>query len=264
MGALYNDNDPHVCAWLRELIRRGLLPGGVVDERCITEIHPRDCAATSHFFAGIGGWAYALQLAQWPSTRAVWSASLPCQPFSVAGKGHGTDDERHLWAAFRRLVEECRPPTLFGEQTARKAGQVWLCGVRADLETLGYAVGAADLPAAGIGAPHIRQRLFWVAQAGGVGHTLQPRLEGQPGDGARGGQPRRVTAHEARSTWASGVPVPCDGGIERRAEPGTLPLADGIPNRMGRVRAYGAAIVPPLAAEFIMAFLDAEGDTCPS
>ena len=66
----------------------------------------------------------------------------------------------------RRLIAESGPAVVFGEQVASKDGRQWLAGVRADLETLGYGVGAADLCAAGVGAPHIRQRLFWVADAG--------------------------------------------------------------------------------------------------
>src|SRR5690606_40978082 len=63
------------------------------------------------------------------------------------------------------IFDQCRPPIIFGEQVASKDGRLWLTGVRSDLEALGYAVGAADLCAAGVGAPHIRQRLYWLADA---------------------------------------------------------------------------------------------------
>ncbi len=102
-----------------------------------------------------------------PEDRLVWTGSCPCQPFSCAGKQKGTQDERHLWPEFRRLITECHPPIIFGEQVASKLGREWLAGVRADLEALGYAVGAADLCAAGATAPHLRQRLYWVADANG-------------------------------------------------------------------------------------------------
>lgn len=167
MKVYYNDNDPKCCAWLRELIVDGLIFAGVVDCRSITDIDPASLADYDqcHFFAGIGGWPLALLWADWPADRQVWTGSCPCQPFSCAGKGRGTDDERHLWPAFRRLIAECRPATVFGEQVASKAGREWLAGVRSDLETLAYAVGAADLCAASVGAPHIRQRLWWVANS---------------------------------------------------------------------------------------------------
>lgn len=161
----YNEFDPKAAAWLRELIRAQLIPNGTVDERSITDVQPdelrqyRQC----HFFAGIGGWSWALRLARWPEDRPVWTGSCPCQPFSAAGKQRGTADERHLWPAFARLIRECRPTTVFGEQVASKLGREWLSGVFADLEGMGYAVAGADLCAAGVGAPHIRQRLYWVA-----------------------------------------------------------------------------------------------------
>ena len=163
----YNDNDPAKCAWARELIQNGLAPAGEVDPRPIQEIAPDELKgfAQCHFFAGILGWPYALQLAGWPADRPVWTGSCPCQPFSCAGKRRAEDDPRHLWPAFLRLITECRPPVVFGEQVASKAGREWLAGVRADLEALGYAVGAADLCAAGVGAPQIRQRLWWVADS---------------------------------------------------------------------------------------------------
>jgi DNA (cytosine-5)-methyltransferase 1 len=153
--------------WLRELIADGLIAQGEVDERSILDVRPADLAGFDqcHFFAGIGGWSYALRLAGWPDDRPVWTGSCPCQPLSSAGKQKGHADERHIWPAFYELIAECRPSTVFGEQVASKDGREWLAGVRADLEDARYAVGAADLCAAGVGAPHIRQRLFWVADA---------------------------------------------------------------------------------------------------
>ena len=163
----YNEIDPFAAAWLRNLIAAELIPAGDVDERSIKDVQPGDLAGyvQCHFFAGIGGWSYALRLAGWPEDRPVWTGSCPCQPFSAAGKRGGVNDERHLWPEMYRLVRECGPATVFGEQVASKDGRLWLAGVRADLEALGYAVGAADLCAAGVGAPHIRQRLWWVADA---------------------------------------------------------------------------------------------------
>lgn len=162
----YNENDPFAAAWLRELMIDGLIPLGDVDERSIEEVEPDDLRGfiQCHFFAGIGGWPRALELAEWGPDEPVWTGSCPCQPFSAAGKRQGAADKRHLWPAFRRLIAECSPPIVFGEQVASKLGREWLTGVRADLEALGYAVGAADLGAASVGAPHIRQRLCFVAE----------------------------------------------------------------------------------------------------
>jgi DNA (cytosine-5)-methyltransferase 1 len=182
VSAYYNEIDPYAAAWLRNLIREGLIAPGDVDERSIVDVQPGDLAGYRqvHFFAGIGGWSAALRLAGWPDDREVWTGSCPCQPFSAAGKQRGTSDERHLWPEMRRLVAERRPATVFGEQVASALGRTWLGSVRADLEDLGYAVGAADLCAAGVGAPHIRQRLWWVADALHAG-----RPERWPGAGER-------------------------------------------------------------------------------
>ena len=181
----YNELDPFAAAWLRELIKDGLIPDGDVDERDIRTLQGWELASYTqvHLFAGIGGWAYALHLADWPSDRPVWTGSCPCQPFSAAGKQKGTSDERHLWPEMRRLVSECDPPTVFGEQVASRLGREWLAGVRADLEALGYEVGAADLCAAGVGAPHIRQRLYWLADADKGQCGRLPDRQGSQRDG---------------------------------------------------------------------------------
>ena len=85
-------------------------------------------------------------------------------------------DKRHLWPEVWRLVRECRPATIFGEQVGGADGRVWFAGVRATLELLGYRVGAADLAAGSVSAPHIRQRLFWVAVADG-GESRNGRIQ---------------------------------------------------------------------------------------
>src|SRR6202012_4366010 len=138
---------------------RNLYPEAHVDERSIADVQPDDVMGHGrcHFFAGVAGWEYALQLAGWPEGRPVWTASLPCQPFSVAGKRKGRDDERHLWPVFRNLVAECQVDCVVGEQGASDDGREWLAGVQADVEALGLVFGAADLCAAGVAAPHQRQ-----------------------------------------------------------------------------------------------------------
>lgn len=163
----YNDHDPFAAQWLRNLIAAGHLPPGDVDERSITDVTPSDVRGYTqcHFFAGVGGWPLALRWAGLEHVAGIWTGSCPCQPLSCAGKRQGHADERHLWPAFYRLIAECAPTVCFGEQVASTDGREWLAGIRADLEDLGYACGAADLCAAGVGAPHIRQRLFWVADA---------------------------------------------------------------------------------------------------
>ena len=189
MSAYYNENDPYAAQWLRNLISAGAIAAGDVDERSIKEVQANDLKGYDrcHFFAGIGGWDLALNLAGW-GDAPVWTGSCPCQPFSGAGLRKGAADERHLWPALYRLVAECEPATVFGEQVGSPLGREWLAAVRLDLEDLGYACGGADLCAAGVGAPHIRQRLFWVADSGGKGRQ-QERRSALADEGAYGRRP---------------------------------------------------------------------------
>ena len=182
-GAYYNEYDRNAAAWLRELIRQGHIAPGDVDERSIEDVHPDDLKgyAQCHFFAGIGVWSYALRRAGWADDRPVWTGSCPCQPFSAAGKGAGFADERHLWPAFHHLIRECAPAIVLGEQVASRDGLGWLDLVSADLEGSGYACGAVDLCAAGVGAPHIRQRLWWVAERMADADDAGPQGRRQPG-----------------------------------------------------------------------------------
>ena len=165
--AFYNEIDPFAAAWLRELIAVDLIASGVVDERPIQSLTPDDLDGFTqcHFFAGIGVWSYALRQAGWSDDGPVWTGSCPCQPFSVAGKRKGAKDERHLWPYWNGLIQVCRPPVIFGEQVA--SALEWIDLVQDDLEGTGYAVAPFDLGAASVGAPHIRQRLYFVADACG-------------------------------------------------------------------------------------------------
>jgi DNA (cytosine-5)-methyltransferase 1 len=389
MAAYYNEIEPYAAEWLRNLIKAGHIPHGEVDTRSIVDVAPDDLRAFTqcHFFAGIGGWGLALRLAGWPDDRPIWTGSCPCQPFSVAGKGAGTDDPRHLWPHFHRLISAVRPLVVMGEQVAGAAGYGWLDGVRADLEREGYASWGADLPALAVNAPHIRQRLYWIAldmadasnqrrkrDAGKLGEPqplyereepiaggssqetfdsrsrnpshmadasiirrkerqwqdgqqdarggLQSRVDpagtdkGHMADADQGGRGRRphdgdgerdgqageryedhgvaagggedcgdvadtdspavrdgwgkLPAAQGEETGRSDNRSGCAGsfwddhiwltgsdGKARRSKSGLPLLAHGIPNRVGRLRAYGNAIVPPLAAEVIKAFLEA-------
>jgi len=290
--AYYNENDPYCAAWLHSLIAVGAIAHGDVDERSIVDVRPDDVRGYTqcHWFAGIGGWSYALRLAGWPDDRPVWTGSCPCQPFSAAGKGAGFDDERHLWPAWYWLITQCRPATIFGEQVSAKAALGWFDLVSTDLENSGYACGAADLCAASVGAPHIRQRLWFVADADqgqcrwladGKGRERDGQAaERQQGNGIAqsGGHARELAdatgtsasrQREHRRTaspndllipirseylpWSDADWLPCRDGKARPVEPGTFPLAHGIPGRVGRLRAYGNAIIPQVAAEFIAA-----------
>lgn len=165
MTAYYNEIDPYAAQWLRNLIAGGHIAPGEVDERSIEDVTPDDLRGFTqcHFFAGIGVWSHSLRLAGWPDDKPVWTGSCPCQPFSAAGKGDGFADERHLWPAFFHLISEFRPQHVFGEQVAAGNANAWFDLVQADLEGVDYAFGLVPFTSASIGAPHIRERAYWVA-----------------------------------------------------------------------------------------------------
>lgn len=341
MAAYYNEFDPFAAAWLRELIKADVIADGEVDERSISDVAPNDLAGFTqcHFFAGIGVWSYALRNAGWSDDQPVWTGSCPCQPFSSAGKGTGFDDERHLWPAFFHLISIETPPVVFGEQVASKDGLAWLDLVHADLEGSGHTVGAVDTCAAGFGAPHIRQRLYWVADSMcgrtehgsrkgvgtqteayegnrdlsrerlrigfespvcGMADSLNTGLEGhtrheddttgrqeQTGPAAESGTSDGLddsstfgrdqrgdgnhTEHDGKQLDANGEdgrPSPTNGcwkdadwllcrdGKWRAVEPGTFPLADKSPDRVGRLRGFGNAIVADQAQAFIESYVE--------
>ena len=336
-----NEIDPYCAQWLQNLMDAGILPAGHIDTRSIEDVTPNDLAGYDqcHFFAGLGGWIYALDLAGWPRDRPVWTGSCPCQPFSAAGKGAGFADERHLWPAWQHLIAQRKPATVFGEQVASKAVDDWIDLVHADMEGLGYAFGSVPFPSAGVGAPHIRDRNYWLAYADG-GNTSAEReqrsreqrqqpahrgavrladanrgqrdgiavmrgheRDGQDAGWAQGGRGvaacggivrladstrsgrREECPHSGgglagdrsqgiaagsehgngnqrpgplHSFWRDTDWLGCTDGKWRPVEPGTFPLAHGIPGRVGRLRAYGNAINPHQAAEFVAAFMNAD------
>ena len=285
MRAYYNEIDPYAAQWLRNLIAHNLIAPGDVDTRPIQDVAPDDLApyAQCHFFAGIGGWSRALRLAAVPDHCPVWTGSCPCQPFSAAGRRGGFADERHLWPFFHHHIRVRRPAVVLGEQVGGPAGLAWLDLVCADMEAEGYAVGAADLPAACVGAPHIRQRLFWVADASSPerrpaaeewhepdradagrqetasGHRLYRarRLPGSLGGicGIEESAGPRDAESQRRGFWDDLDWLPCADGKWRPTKPGLFPLSARVPNRVAQLRAIGNAIVPQVAAEFIRAAL---------
>ena len=302
----YNEIDPYAAQWLRNLIAAGAIPPGYVDERSIADVRPADLSEFTqcHFFAGIGGWSLALKIAGVDPSTPIWTGSCPCQPFSAAGKRKGTEDERHLWPVFRDLIAQCQPPVVLGEQVASADGRAWLSTVRTDLEALGYAAAGADLCAAGVGAPHIRQRIYFVGLAdtnhqrleraerqgiqddqqgradyGGFGGLADAERIGHAavfgaGDTSMGGRQdckRTWVGSELGGTdgrlsptdsfWSDADWLFCRDGKWRPVESGSFPLAHGIPGRVGRLRGYGNAIVPQVAAVFIRAVMQAKRKT---
>lgn len=221
MSAYYNENDPYVASWLKGLIAHDFIPAGDVDERDIRDVRASDLAGYTqhHFFAGVGGWGLALRLAGWPDDRPVWTGSCPCQKLSSAARGRNVADD--LWPAWFSLIAASRPRAIFGEQVAHKGD--WLDRICDDLGSLGYEVGAAVLPAVSVGKDHSRPRIYFVGNADGDGQS-GVRLDGEM---ARLQRDRSIS--------------------------GSMVSPHGISGRMAVLGALGNAIVPQVAAEFIIA-----------
>jgi len=297
MSAYYNEIDPFAADWLRNLIKAGHIADGVVDERSISDVRPEELFEFTqcHFFAGVGVWSHALRGAGWDDDRPVWTGSCPCQPFSGAGKRSGIADKRHLFPDWFHLIRECRPATIFGEQVASKDGLGWLDLVQADMEGEDYAFAPFDLCAAGFGAPHIRQRLWFVAHSANTGS--QGRISGWPHserqdqhghlgcDGSVSGMDNTIgigrdagrhgdhggdvgiefdatvedgSGSKTDGIWGDVDWLFCKDAKWRPVEPSTFPLANGIAGRVGRCRAYGNAIVSEVAQGLISSFIEGE------
>lgn len=360
--AYYNEIDPYCAQWLRNLIQQNLIAPGHVDERSILDVKPYELEPYTqcHFFAGLGGWSYALRLAGVADHRKVWTGSCPCQPFSLAGSRRGFADDRDLWPFWNYLIAQRRPPAILGEQVA--SASEWLARTKCDLEKMDYAVGCIPIEAASCGAPQLRDRYWFVAHADGQrqgdgsvqrggqfggpsraaqdhcdvmasGNSQQLRAEGfgstqsaarrmQAADAERqriwddAGQSSAgssisllaserseglegsksfttnngaqqppverngaiVLEHVASNGWGEGWTesefrsrgfaasvasiggfqfVECpDGKWRRLPPPGVRWLGNGIPSRVAKLRAFGNAIVPQVAAQFIKAALE--------
>ena len=301
MTAYYNEFDPYSAQWLRNLIDAGLIAPGHVDDRSIVDVTASDLAGYTqcHFFAGIGVWSHALHLNRWPDNLEVWTGSCPCQPFSNAGKMKGFEDERHLWPIWKKLIKKRKPSIVFGEQVASKDAAPWLDLVSVDMETMGLAFGACAFPSAGIGAPHIRDRTYFVAHANnprlerwvrmqeraaklaarsrGVAHTLAnansqrtkhaqqiSRNSGSKAGSVSGRHDAISQDRQARENngfWKNADWLQCRDGKWRAVEPGSFPLANGSASRVGQLRAYGNAVNAYAAAAFIKASVGAIADT---
>jgi DNA (cytosine-5)-methyltransferase 1 len=247
MTTFYNEWDKKTAAWLRELCKQGLVTNGVVDERSITELRGEDLRGYGrvHLFAGIAGWDYALRLAGFPDDRVVWTGSCPCQPFSAAGKRKGQADERHLWPEMFRLIGECRPDTIFGEQVGSPEALAWWDQVASDLESIGYSCWADRLDARCFGFEQERRRVYWCANTIGV---RQPQPWQHWEDACY--QP---ASEDREADWFVDA-------VRRKTLPYLCPVVDGIRPRVGEVCVSGAgnAVIPQVAAAFVRAFMESE------
>ena len=196
---------------------------------------------------------------------------FPCQPFSVAGKRKGTNDDRHLWPEMLRVIKESRPRWVIGENVFGFINMA-LDDVQADLEREHYEVRKFVLPAVAVDAKHRRDRIILIAYSNspavwdrterqeiGRDHLQAGRKAITPNDGTAqsladtqservqglwSGREQEPHAHERQE-----LPM-CESQRPRpaywEAEPCVGRVADGVPNRVDRIRGLGNAVVPQL------------------
>ena len=235
----------------------------------------------------------------WRGRVDILTGGFPCQPYSTAGKRLGKDDERHLWPQMRRIISEIAPTFVVGENVRGLTN--WNGGlvfeeVCVDLEALGYEVWTGIIPAAGVGAPHRRDRIWFVAHAYGGADVRTSRRDA--GTGASEGVPKRDeirVSDQSSDVWDAPntqgkrpIRKPTDGELEGRrfgklGEPekhwqdfptespicggddGISRELDGITFSKWRnesVKAYGNSIVPQVAYQLFRALCDVKQKTC--
>lgn len=165
--------------------------------------------------------------AEYRGVADVVTAGFPCQPFSVAGKQRGADDERNMWPATAEVIRHVQPQSVLLENVPGLVSCGYLGTIVGDLAAMGYVGRWGVLSACAEGAPHTRERLFIVAHRDGAG--LQKR-QVNTGMASRQDAGQEREAASVHAWWAS--------------EPGFCRLDDGTPNRVGRIRAAGNSQVP--------------------
>ena len=214
-------------------------------------------------------------------TVDVISGGFPCQPFSVAGKRRGKEDDRYLWPEMLRVISELRPAWVVGENVAGIVNMA-LDQVYADLENEGYAVQAFIIPACAVDAPHRRDRCAIVAHTESIG--LQREWSG--GDQIGGARPEKAqperrcdvlsdTDNRSRSLRGNReLPAVEEAGGSRAdhggrtpeyvagewwpAEPNVCRVANGVPSRVDRLKCLGNAVVPQQFYPIFQAIADIE------
>lgn len=250
MRVYYNEFDKKKCAALSQLMKDGHIRKGDIDDRSIRDVQPADVSEydRAHFFAGIGLWDYALDLARWPADRPVWTGSCPCQPWGVAGAVHGRnkqeEDERDLWPVWGKLIP--KGITIFGEQVATKHALRWYDRLADDLENKNYTVRTEIKTGISEGIPQRRWRLYFAAHPGGEGMERLVKAGSAREAGSRGWRGKKDLQSICKSPFTPG---------ERWPQPLVRSLDDGYPERVGIIHAAGDAIIPQVAARFIQAVI---------
>ena len=208
----------------------------------------------------------------------IVSGGFPCQPFSVAGKRRGTDDDRYLWDETIRVVSLYKPRWFVGENVegiVNIQNGVVFETVGTDLESEGYEVQAFNIPAAGVGAPHRRERIWIVAnsrrtlrQGSSIREKNEDETRKEDADqhqrSSSSPEPNVANASAGRRASQKTEVSTRGNGIEHQSwwqsEPDVGRVANGVPGRVHRLKGLGNSIVPKIAEEIGRAIMKAENE----
>ncbi len=194
-------------------------------------------------------------------TVDVISGGFPCQPFSVAGKQAGKEDDRYLWPEMLRIISELTPRWVIGENVPGIL-RIAAADVVQDLERAGYNVVLFDFEAAAVGAFHRRERIAFIGeQAGAMENAGGQGLCGAKGCGQRSENvPNAESAKCPRGRTEAWGRWPESGcGRWWAAEPDVGRVANGVPNRVDRLKCLGNAVVPQQFSPIFRAIAEVEG-----
>ena len=179
-------------------------------------------------------------------TVDVISGGFPCQPFSVAGKQRGKEDERYLWPEMLRVIRELRPHCVVGENVSGLI-RIALAEILSELQNIGYEARAYSSAAWDVGGLHKGERIFIVAETDN-GSTAVWRNAQFPPDGST----ERCRNHNRGRTKKP--------NLWKRWEVESRPygVADGISHRVDRLKCLGNAVVPQQAYPIFQAIADVE------
>ena len=216
---------------------------------------------------------------QYADSIDVVCGGFPCQPFSVAGKQRGSDDDRHLWPEMLRVIQESRPRWVIGENVLGFINMA-LDDVQADLEREHYTVRKFVLPAVAVDARHRRDRVFVIAYANSPAVWDISERQAQGRDHLQAGRQTFTPHHGASQSLAYSNDTRIQGSEKPRShgeigkesndqhvercgrssvrlsntqrqtcwlpEPNVGRVAHGVPNRVDRIKGLGNAVVPQL------------------
>ena len=167
----------------------------------------------------------------------IITGGFPCQPFSIAGKKRGTNDDRDLWPEMFRIIKQFKPTWVVGENVANFVGMAF-DRTKTDLESEGYEVQPLIIPACGVNAPHKRDRVWIVAYTNRKGFQ---RFQQPDTHAVQSGKEKSFPIRGFNYDYEMGLPN----------IPKNIRMDDGIPNRMDRIRGLGNAIVPQVAYQIM-------------